>query len=262
MQSSGPRTIRIGNVEESFSVPDIQKILAGYAFATEPHQFDAKSPMRVGDPPEVRRVPVWAYRSYDCVRTTSGPVTPTDILVVNGLNGRLNANAYHAICGILPELNAALASIPLGTCFWKIDPTEIEALPAEGTTAWWVWRAWWLLARSRSVGPAITHKLLHHKRPTVFPLLDNQTLALLTPDRAWIDIHDQLTTRPVGYDYDVYEYLERWFAELAARRDGVAISRLRIHDIVLWCTADGARDTAMTRGTQVLDERGPLPDVR
>jgi hypothetical protein len=49
-------------------------------------------------------------------------------------------------------------------------------------------------------GIALTHKVLHHKRPSVFPLLDNKTSAALGGGGdAWLQIHRDLAATPDGW---------------------------------------------------------------
>lgn len=91
------------------------------------------------------------------------------------------------------------------------------------------------------VDVAITHKILHHKRPDFFPLIDNQTLKILG-SRAWLTIHDNLTANPTGWDQ-----LERQIATLAHNR-GVALTRLRLHDILLWTSVTGRDAIAQPLG--------------
>jgi len=233
------------------TVREIQEIVAGYAFGTEAVSFDPQGRVPVGDAPTLAPVPRWGYRSYDCVPTTSGPLTELDMLVANGLNGQLDLSACLAVRAVAPAVDAALARIPVDLCFWQLGAGDVAAVPAPESDAWWIWRAWWLLIGTPGVGIALTHKILHHKHPSVFPLLDGKTRELLAdrvPDmNAWQVIHSEL-----GAAAGPFTGLERWFAELAVAEGGVPITRLRIHDIVLWCDAVGQAEVAQKAGAAFL----------
>lgn len=100
------------------------------------------------------------------------------------------------------------------------------------------------------VDRAITHKLLHHKRSWLFPMLDSVTTAHLGGFRAWATIWEDLTRHE-----QEFVALEDWFATLASAHDGVRLTRLRIHDIMLWAELSGDRPTMESLGQQFL---GPL----
>jgi hypothetical protein len=74
------------------------------------------------------------------------------------------------------------------------------------------------------VGRARTHKVLHHKRPALFPLLDRHTADVLRPAgqplgwNAWQVIRADIDGSGVGF-----EELRAWFAGQAVARDGVAL---------------------------------------
>ena len=93
------------------------------------------------------------------------------------------------------------------------------------------------------------HKILHHKRPKVFPLLDGITESAYAPGRAWISIRKELE------DFQsAFTSLEAWFKEVAADQGSqcVQLNRLRLHDILLWCDRRGDRGTAREKGQRFL----------
>jgi Family of unknown function (DUF6308) len=101
------------------------------------------------------------------------------------------------------------------------------------------------------VGVAITYKTLHHKRPWFFPTFDNETLAVMRRcGRPWQTLHVELTSQAKQF-----EHLEQWFAAQAIERGGTCLTRLRIHDILLWggTTRSGAeRERLMGDGGTAL----------
>ena len=96
---------------------------------------------------------------------------------------------------------------------------------------------------------ARTHKILLHKRPAVCPLIDNQTVGRLG-NAAWAAIHDDLCQSDVAWST-----LESEIERLLVSRNGIALTRLRLHDIVLWTKAMHRWDTALRLGAQELAKR-------
>jgi hypothetical protein len=86
------------------------------------------------------------------------------------------------------DLNETLTHIPVTTTFWQLQAKDFgERPPAPDTVSWWAWRAWALLMGPHGFDRAITHKLLHRKRPWLFPMLDSVTTHL-GGFRAWATI--------------------------------------------------------------------------
>lgn len=93
-----------------------------------------------------------------------------------------------------------------------------------------MWRAWYLFRLVPGIKVARTHKILHHRRPELFPLLDNRTLRNLRTMESWSHIHDDLTQQA-----EMFRELEEWFDGLRRPCD-VPLLRLRLHDILLCST--------------------------
>jgi hypothetical protein len=102
--------------------------------------------------------------------------------------------------------------------------------------------------RTEDVKVALTHKLLHHKRPDLFPLIDRKTEPLLaahTDESAglWAVVHSELNA-----NQRQFTALETTFAELVDGEGDVPLTRLRLHDVLLWLIATGYWDRAVTAG--------------
>jgi hypothetical protein len=81
-------------------------------------------------------------------------------------------------------------------------------------------------------------------------MLDSVTTAHLGGFGAWVTIWQDLTRHE-----QEFVALEGWFATLASAHDGVQLTRLRIHDIMLWGELSGDRPIMESLGRQFL---GPL----
>jgi hypothetical protein len=241
-------------VGHEYTEHDARALLLGYAFGKDDLIW-SRQERAFGDRPSSRPVrPGWGYRSYDCIPASPGPrLEGVDLLIGAGLNGRVDAPVVLSI-----QLVASFVSDTLETLeqrwprltFWDLDAGKFDGAE-EGDPNWWMLRAWWLMMSAPDVGVAITHKTLHHKRPDLFPLLDNKTLEAFTPREAWAGIHHDLATQQ-----SQFEELEEWFGEEATKeeRQGVPITRLRIHDILLWCAqAAGQKDAAIRAGVPLLE---------
>jgi hypothetical protein len=116
-------------------------------------------------------------------------------------------------------------------------------------------RAWEECMRTPQVKVALTHKLLHHKRLELFPLIDGKTKPLLDVHAdditgMWGVVHRELTANS-----DQFSALEKAFAQLVDEQGDVPLTRLRLHDILLWLKATGNWDYAVGRGRETQEWR-------
>ena len=232
-------------------IPRPLEPIAGYAFhVVTPKPSHVRGPAFGPEPTTTRSR--WGYRTYDCIPAAVGRFANTDLLIAGGLNGRPDVTVVGALQACLPDLNEALSHLDPDSVgeggsppFWELERDQI-ADPEPDTHGWWLSRAWWVLMRQRSIGPAITHKTLHHKRPRLWPLLDNPTLKRFD-EMAWPAIHDQLTRQR-----DEWSRLEDDFESLTKTHGGVALTRLRLYDILLWLDTAGELADARRKGRKVL----------
>jgi Family of unknown function (DUF6308) len=219
-------SISIAGGRWTFTLGDAKAAVAGYAFAVRV----------VGD----ELAPRWGYRTYDCVPASPGPdFSDLDILVAAGLNGELDVDAIGALQ--LATRRAApylAAAADRGQEFTELTLAELSDNPRAGTTGWLLTQAWQQMMNTADVGRALTHKVLHHKRPTLFPLLDRKTA---DPLRAAGQPLGQNAWQVIWTDIDSsraeFKELRVWFAGLAAERASQSLGLLRIHDILLWLHA-------------------------
>lgn len=223
-------------------------LIAGYAFGVHTPVVDqVDRPAGVDEPPTERAL--WGYRTYDCIPASPGiALSGVDLTVASGLNARMNVDRVGALQAVAELVGESLAHLDDAPPFWELDRDELHAPTVEGTHEWWAVRAWALLMSQPDVGVAVTHKTLHHKRPNLFPLLDGVTRRHLPKSLAWATIHEDLTGQA-----ETWAQLETDFAALIHRdRGDVELSRLRLHDILLWLTAVGEDDLARNAGVDWL----------
>jgi Family of unknown function (DUF6308) len=252
----------VGQGEVKYSQFEAEDVIAGFAFGTTSLTWQPRVPRSAGRSlaaaPRATERFMWSYRTYDCVPNSPYAFSMADLLAVAALDAGAGAEQYLAMEALLPDLNEILSHIDLAQTFWTLPQEHLGTkLPPEGEPSSWLWRAWALLMGLDGVGVAITYKTLHRKRPGFFPIFDNQTVHKMGGTLAWQVLHDELTRQSAQFGH-----LEQWFAVEATKRGGVHLTRLRIHDILLWAgiTRSGAERDALTRaGRGVLGRAASSP---
>ena len=249
-QRPSSEVVQVGGTEIAFD--DALTVIAGYCLGEEAGPWTA--PLAgVGDGPGEFRRGAFAYRTYDCIPAASTTTLEAiDVLVADGLNAEMRAKDIAGVLAVAHQLAAELARIDeLGITFWDLTREDLIVPPTRATNpAWPLWRSWTILMGVEGIDIARTHKILHHKRPRVFPLIDNETVRWLNSGgSAWASIHDDLTITSVDWSK-----LENTVADLLGD-SGPVLTRLRLHDILLWTRATGRWAAAHGFG---LEARGSL----
>jgi hypothetical protein len=199
------------------------------------------------------QVPAFAYATYDCIPPSpDAGFTWLDVLVVDGLNGRLNQEVItalkHAADRAWPHVERAIERAD-GKTLWELSAPEVARHPTPGSAGKALESAWAECMGTGNVKLALTHKLLHHKCPDLFPLIDNKTApglkrAIDSPDEGlWAVVHRELSENEVQFSA-----LEQAFATLVNGKDDVPLQRLRLHDVLLWLVAAKKWERAVTAG--------------
>ena len=229
-------------------------IIVGYCYGEEPQRW-TKPSLGVGTDLSGLTRGAFAYRTYDCVPAArSNRLEPIDVLVADGLNAQMRARDIAAVLAVADAVSVQLAAIDAnGTRFWDLQREDVATVPtSESSKAWPIWRAWTILMGAKGIDLARTHKILHHKRPEVFPLVDNETYKLLAADgAAWTTIHADLISAE-----QAWEGLEKRVNEVLAANSSQLLTRLRMHDILVWAEATGRRAAAEDHGRRYLGSVG------
>jgi hypothetical protein len=238
LPSAGPDPIR---------VDDALAAVLGYALGRRPLRFRAPN-AREG---RWVRVLAFAFDRFDRQPPeTSARMTDRDVLLAEGLHGRLDPAGWTAVRAALD------AALPLaeqavrraaGRAFWELPDDETSVLAEPGTVG--------AALRSLAEGPHGPYLLaaLHHRQPALFPLLDGITWRQLWPHTAEGDS---------GAHAVVLRELRAnaaAFASLEARAGaalGLRTTRLRLHDVLLWLAGSMRMDTAIALGRSAGDEAG------
>jgi hypothetical protein len=201
----------------------------GYARGRRPLYFRAPN-ARSGRWVEL---PAFGYERFDRQPGTDDPLGEFDILVAEGRHGRLEPAAWAAMKRVLDDVRPladAAVDRAAGRPFWELPDDEFSVLAEPGTVGAAFREVRSLSdefpdAKSKHIAAA-----LHHRRPELFPLLNRTTRWQLLPHAREGDsgveavIHRELRAKADA------------FAELETALDalGHRLTRLRLHDVLLW----------------------------
>jgi hypothetical protein len=249
MRSAPPPFVLPSVASEPILWDDALATVLGYARATR--SLKIKTPSHPDG--HVVQVRAFSYSVYDCVPASDDDEFAwLDVLVVDGLNGRLSQRSIVALkdAGERAWKYVHRAEVRAGgRAFWDLPIEEVIAPEPPGTTGEALAAAWAECMGTDDIDVALTHKLLHHRRPRLFPLIDRKTRFRLEGQvqpgagRLWAVIHRELTRNA-----EQFTRLESALDELLTGTDDVRLERLRLHDILLWTDKTGQRDWAAAEG--------------
>lgn len=197
----------------------------GYARGRRPLRF--RSP----DAPRGRwvQLPAFGWIRFDA--RPIGPAGDTDVLIGEGLHGRLDRAGWLDVRAALDRVRPLAdraAERAGGRAFWELPDEELSVLGEPGT----VGAALREIGRSSGQYSAHVFAALHHRRPDLVPHLTRTTRRALLPHTEEGDS---------GVEAVILRELRANAAALIALEAAVATTvgdarptRLRLHDILLW----------------------------
>ncbi len=217
----------------TYSAAEALDAVGEYAFGIVPIDPDPRFPGTFAP----HAVPRYAYRTYDCVPASDGPgFSDLDLLVTAGLNARVDMTTFARLRSFADRAAGHLdAAHRMQSEFLRLHREEVGDDPPEGSAGWHLSEAWRQGMATPGLGIARVHKMLHHKRPRLVPLLDNETVK---PIRAaadaracgsWHLIYDEIHAHA-----EQFQTLADEFGKLATGIDDVSLSWLRLYDILVW----------------------------
>jgi hypothetical protein len=213
----------------------------GYARGRRPLYFRAPN-ARTGRWVEL---PAFGYERFDVRPRVAGPLGEADILAAEGLHGRLDPEAWAALKARLTDvapLFEALVERAAGRRFEELADDEFSVLAEPGTVG--------ALLREIGADPHLA-AALHHRRPDLFPLLVRTTRWQLLPH-----VHEgdsgveAVIHRELGANADALQALQR-----ALQGHGVALTLLRLHDVLLWLSGSLRLTHAVALGRDEVPPR-------
>lgn len=244
------------NQVATYSMDEAKEVIAGYAFGTTgvDRTWESKRVEGLAGQGEEgsRNRRCFSYKSYDCVPASKGGLTYQDVLLTAGLESKINSERAGQVMSAEPVVSHCLETLKLENVppFWALEEAEVTDWPQVGERAYWIWIAWEALVSLKGIKVAIVHKVLHHKDPLHFPLVDNVTVKAYGKN-AWLGIHSEVRNQEKEF-----VALERWFEDLAHKHGGVTLNRLRLHDILLWADLSGSTTRAGMSNRELARKKG------
>ncbi|TFV82786.1 hypothetical protein E4P40_15490 [Blastococcus sp. CT_GayMR20] len=202
----------------------------GYARGRRPLHFRAPN-ARTGRWVEI---PAFGYERFDCRPRSDGPLGEPDILTAEGLHGRLDPGPWAAMKAVLEDVGPladAATERSAGRALQDLPDDEFSVLAEPGTVGATLRQIWQLASDTPDVSPKHVAAALHHRRPDLFPLLVRTTRWQLLPHVREGDsgpeavIHRELRANAGA------------FAALESAVSPLALTALRLHDVLLWLSA-------------------------
>jgi hypothetical protein len=215
----------------------------GYARGRRPLYFRAPN-ARTG---RWVQLPAFGYERFDVRPRSTGPLGEADILTAEGLHGRLDPSAWASMKSRLDDVRPfadALLVRAAGRALQELPDDEFSVLDEPGTVGQLL----------RRIGEGSTKHLnaaLHHRAPDLVPLLVRTTRWQLLPHVREGDsgveavIHRELVANADGFG-SLQEALEE---------QGVRLSVVRLHDILLWLSASLRLTHAVALGQDGVPRR-------
>jgi hypothetical protein len=207
----------------------------GYVRGRRPLRF--RSP----DHPEGRwyQVLAFGFERFDAQQVTSGDSGDGDVLIAEGLHGRLDPAGWSAVRRALddvrPLADAAVARAA-GRPFWALPDGEFCVLDEPGTVGATLREIWSSCADAEDVRPEHVSAALHRRHPTLLPHVSPTTRRQLWPHLREGDSGvEAVVHRELRANADGFAALETTVGTLlGAPADRAPLTRLRLHDVLLW----------------------------
>ena len=238
LPSAGPDTISFGTALAA---------VLGYAHGRRPVHYRAPN-ARTGRWVEL---PAFGYERFDCRPRAAGPLGEPDILTAEGLHGRLDQVAWTAMKQVLAEIQPmfdATIERAAGRPFHELPDDEFSVLAEPGTVGSCLRRVWQHAEVTPGVSPKHVTAALHHRRPDLFPRVVRTTRWHLLPHVGEADSGvEAVVHRELRANAEAFDALERAVAD-----QGVGLTRLRLHDVLLWLSAGLRLAHAVEQGRTVV----------
>jgi hypothetical protein len=198
------------------------------------------------------QVPAFGYERFDVRPASDQPLGEPDILAAEGLHGRLDPNAWTAMKKILDDVRPradAVIERAAGRPFAELPDDEFSVLAEPGTVGALLRRINQLSATTFS--PKHVSAALHHRNPSLFPLLVRTTRWQLLPHvREGDSGVEAVVHRELRANADAFESLRRTLST-----GGIPLTVLRLHDVLLWLSGSLRLTHAVALGQHEVSRR-------
>ena len=195
-------------------------------------------------------IPAFAFERFDARARLDGPLGEPDILVAESLHGRLDRPGWRAVRSDLDEVWPLLRDLrdrADGRAFWELPDDEFSVLAEPGTVG--------AVLRSLTDRPTARHvaAALHHRHPSLVPLVDGVTRRQLWGHlREGDSGPEACVSREMHANAAAFARLETATATLLGR----PVTRLRLHDVLVWLAGSLRMTHAVAVGRALAAESG------
>jgi hypothetical protein len=180
-------------------------------------------------------LPAFGYERFDVRARSEQPLGEPDILAAESLHGRLDPDAWAATKSLLDDVRPladAVIDRAAGRALEELGDDEFSVLAEPGTVGAVFREIRALSDEFPDAKPKHVAAALHHRRPDLFPLLNRTTRWQLLPHAQEGDS---------GVEAVIHRELQANTAAFQALEDavvahGLLLTRLRLHDVLLWLT--------------------------
>ena len=193
----------------------------------------------------------FAYERFDCRPRAEGPLGDDDVLAAEALHGRLDPAGWAAVRAALDragDLADAATERAAGRPLWELPDEEFSVLREPGTVGA-VLRG--IQHLGRGAVPVYVAAALHHRRPELFPLVGTTTRRQLLPHVEEGDSGvEAVVHRELRANAEAFAVLETAVAGVLGPAGGVVLTRLRLHDLLVWASGSLRLTHAVSLGTR------------
>lgn len=181
-------------------------------------------------------LPAFGYERFDRRPAAVGSPRDEDVLTAEMLHGRLDPAGWSSVRSALDDTAdyaTAAAARAAGRPFWDLPDDEFSVLGEPGTVGACL-RAIWNRG-TRTGHPAFVSAALHHRWPALLPHVDRTTRLQFLPHLVEGDsgveavIHRELRANAAAF-----AALESTVGRLLSDDGDVPLTRLRLHDVLVW----------------------------
>ena len=203
-------------------------------------------------------LPAFGYDRFDRRPAAVGGPRDDDVLTAEMLHGRLDPAGWSSVRNALDDtvrLATAAADRAVGRTFWELPDDELSVLGEPGTVGACLREIW--NRGSRAGHPAFVSAALHHRRPALIPHVDRTTRLQFLPHLIEGDsgveavIHRELRANAAAFTA-----LEDTLAGLLVEDGDIRLTRLRLHDVLVWLSGSLRLTHAVQLGSATTEWAG------
>ena len=182
------------------------------------------------------QLPAFGYDRFDRRPAAVGSPRDEDVLTAEMLHGRLDPAGWSSVRNALDDtarLASDAATRAAGRPFWELPDDELSVLGEPGTVGACLREIW--NRGDRAGHPEFVSAALHHRRPALVPHVDRTTRLQFLPHLVEGDsgveavIHRELRANAAAFTA-----LENAVSRLLDQDGDIALTRLRLHDVLVW----------------------------